>query len=93
MFENRIASKLNRMVTKRRKRELRLDQLALDTDRIRDEREAAQQDILKLRSELEAMNEVEVKDDEDIAATAMQIRATISKVGSSPISILFHKPL
>ena len=87
LFERRITSKLNRMKNKRRKRELLLDRLALDTDRILDERDIIRQDIQQLRHELKTMDEVEIKDDEEIAGMAMQIRATLSKVSHKIVNI------
>jgi hypothetical protein len=88
MFERRIASKLNRMKRKRRKRDFTLDRLALDTDRIVDETENIRRESQRLRYELKTMDEVEVKDDEEIAGMAMQIRATLSKVSSIIINII-----
>lgn len=80
IFKRRLEHRVHKLKTKRRKREETLDRLALETERNREEVQSMEREGRRLQDEIKMMEDVEVREDEEIAAVAMQIRATLAKV-------------
>lgn len=73
---------VKRQERKRRKRERRLDDLALKADQCREEASAMERECTRLRDVVADMDGQEEREDEEVAALAMQIRATLKKKSS-----------
>ncbi len=82
MYKRGIENKVQRLKAKRLRREQTLDRMRLETDRDREETISMEREARRLKDEIKMMEEVEIREDEEIAAVAMQIRATLAKVGS-----------
>ena len=80
IYQRRLEHNVQRLKAKRRRREETLDRLALETERNREEVHSMEREGRRLKDEIKMMEDVEVREDEEIAAVAMQIRATLAKV-------------
>ena len=80
IYKRKLEHRVLTLKTKRRKREEGLDRLALETERDREEVLSMEREGRRWKDEIKMMEDVEVREDEEIAAVAMQIRATLAKV-------------
>ena len=80
MHKRKLEQKVQNLKAKRRRREKTLDRMRLETDRNREETVVMEREGRRLKDEIKMMEDVEVREDEEIAAVAMQIRATLAKV-------------
>lgn len=87
IYRHRIESKLQRKKMRRQKREAMLDKLALNADRYREEATSKHSKRKRLHDEILKLEKLGKKEDEEIAAVAMQIRATLQKRKSLRIAL------
>ena len=80
MYKHRLEGKVHSLKAKRRKREETLTNMKMETNRNREEVQTMEREIRRIKDEIKMMEDVEVREDEEIAAVAMQIRATLTKV-------------
>jgi len=79
LFQRQLEGDLNERREKRRKREQQLDSFVSERERNLEFAMDLKRDQERAETEIEVMRQVEVAEDEEIAALAMQIRATLSK--------------
>ena len=80
IYRRKIESKLRIRRDKGLKRKGKLNNLILGTERHCEEITSIHKEREIITDEISAMREMEVREDEEIAAIAMQIRATLAKV-------------
>lgn len=80
IYKRKLDCRVHELKEKRRKREKMLDRLLLETERDREEVQSMEREGRRLKDEIKMMEDVEVREDEEIASVAMQIRATLAKV-------------
>ena len=80
IYKRQLEHRVQSLKAKRRKREETMDRLVLETERNREEVLAMEREGRRKKDEIKMMEEIEAREDEEIAAVAMQIRATLAKV-------------
>ena len=78
-FQRNIEQNLNEHNERRRKRQHMLDSFVVEREKNLESVKDMKRNQEKLEMEIEVMKQVEVAEDEEIAALAMQIKATLSK--------------
>ena len=79
LFQRQLEGDLGDRRERRLKRESELDSLILGRGRDLEEAKAMHREKERIETETEVMQQVEMREDEEIAALAMQIRSTLSK--------------
>lgn len=80
LYRRKIESKLRLRRNKEMKRKGKLNDLILGSVSNREEITSIHKERMEIGDEISAMREMEVREDEEIASIAMQIRATLAKV-------------
>ena len=79
LFQRKLEDGLQKKRERRRKREQKLDSFVVEREKNLELSKDMKRDQERIESEIEVMKHVEVAEDEEVAALAMQIRATLSK--------------
>ena len=80
IYKRQLEHQVHSLKAKRRKRKDALHRLWKETERDRETSQSMEREIRKNQDEITMMEDVEIREDEEIAAVAMQIRATLAKV-------------